>query len=163
MKSFLLSWPLLLLALFLATLSATAADVSITATSVVPGANAQFRYGVAGATITAGQLVYLDTTTNTWKLSDCNSATAAVRDVDGIAANSAGNGSQLTIITADDDLTLGGTVVNGTIYILSATPGGVAPAADATTGWFVCVVCVGKSTTKVVFRANPEIRSLTAL
>lgn len=132
---------------------APAADVTITATSVVPGSNAQYRYGVAGAAITAGQLVYLDVTTNTWKLSDANlSATAS--DVDGIAINSAASGAPVTIVTQDDDLTLGGTTAEGTIYILSATAGGIAPAADLTTGWYAVVVALGKSATKVRFRAE---------
>lgn len=132
---------------------APAADVTITSTSVVPGANAQYRYGVAGAAITAGQLVYLDTTTNTWKLSDAN-LSAAASDVDGIAINSAANGAPVTIVTQDDDLTLGGTAAEGTIYILSATAGGIAPAADLTTGWYAVVVALGKSATKVRFRAE---------
>ena len=130
-----------------------AADVSITAANVVPGANAQYRYGVAGAAITAGQLVYLDATTNTWKLSDAN-VSATVSDVDGIAVVSTANGGPVTVVTRDEDLTLGGTTAKGTIYIASATPGGVAPAADLTTGWFGVVIAIGKSTTKVVFDAE---------
>ena len=130
-----------------------AADVSITAASLVPGANAQFREGVAGVAITAGQLLYIDTTTNTWKLTDAN-ASATTADVDGIAANTAGAGQPLKIITADDDLTLGGTTAEGTIYIASATAGGIAPAADLVSGWYAIVVAVGKDTTKIRFRAE---------
>ncbi len=143
----------LFIALLASACLASAADVTITSTNVVPSANAQYRYGVAGAAITAGQLVYLDTTTNTWKLSDANlSATAS--DVDGIAINSAASGAPVTVVTQDDDLTLGGTAAEGTIYILSATAGGIAPAADLTTGWYAVVVALGKSATKVRFRAE---------
>jgi hypothetical protein len=130
-----------------------AADVTITAASLVPGANAQVRQGVAGVAITAGQLVYIDTTTNTWKLTDAN-LSAAAADVDGIAGNTAGAGQALTVITADDDLTLGGTTAKGTIYIASGTAGGIAPAADLVTGWYAIVVAVGKDTTKIRFRAE---------
>ncbi|MCW0218223.1 MAG: hypothetical protein OJI67_07855 [Prosthecobacter sp.] len=144
------------------TQSVSAADVTITAANLVPGANAQYRYGKSGADITAGQLVYLDVTTNTWKLSDCNSATAAVRDVDGLAATTSGTGQPLTVITADDDLTLGGTVVNGTVYVCSATPGGIAPAADMTTGWRPIVIGLAKSSTKILFRAE-GLRSTATL
>lgn len=128
------------------------ADVSITPTSVVPGANAQYRYGVAGAAITAGQLVYLDVTTNTWKLTDANVLASA--DVDGIAVVSTSNGGPITVVTRDDDLTLGGTAAKGTIYIASATPGGIAPSADLTTGWYAVVVGLGKSAAKIVFQAE---------
>jgi hypothetical protein len=130
-----------------------AADVTIVAATLVPGANAQVRQGVAGVAITAGQLVYIDTTTNTWKLTDAN-LSAAAADVDGIAGNTAGAGQALTVITADDDLTLGGTTAKGTIYIASATAGGIAPAADLVSGWYAIVVAVGKDTTKIRFRAE---------
>jgi hypothetical protein len=130
-----------------------AADVTIIAASLVPGANAQVRQGVAGVAITAGQLVYIDTTTNTWKLTDAN-LSAAAADVDGIAGNTAGAGQALTVITADDDLTLGGTTAKGTIYIASGTAGGIAPAADLVSGWYAIVVAVGKDTTKIRFRAE---------
>jgi hypothetical protein len=48
------------------------ADISITAASVAASSAASKVTGVAGATITAGQVVYLDTTTNTYKLADAN-------------------------------------------------------------------------------------------
>lgn len=145
---------LFLLAFLLAPLPQVhAVDVTITAANLTPGANAQTRQGTAGVAITAGQLVYIDTTTNTWKLTDAN-ASATTADVDGIAGNTAGIGQTLTIITADDDLTLGGTTAEGTIYIASATAGGVAPAADLVAGWYAIVIAVGKDTTKIRFRAE---------
>lgn len=130
-----------------------AADVTITAANVVPGANATFRFGTAAVAIAAGQLVYLDTTTNTWRLTDANASDTAA-DVDGIAVVTTAAGGPLTVVTRDDDLTLGGTTARGTIYISSANAGGIAPAADLTTGWFLSVVAIGKSTTKVVFDAD---------
>lgn len=150
--------PILLLCASLA----PAADLSITASSVTPGANAVTRTWAAGAAITAGQLVYLSSTDFKVYLADANHGTAANRDVYGIALTSSALGAPCTVCLEDDDLTIGATVANGTVYVLSATAGGVAPLADATTGWYVAVVCVGKSTTKVAFRAKP-IRSATAL
>ena len=133
------------------------ADIPITPSHIVPGPNAQYRYGIAGVNITAGQLIYLDTTANTWKLGDCN-ATAITADVDGMAANTAAAGQPLTIVTADDHLTIisGQVVANGGIYILSATPGGICPASDYTTGWRMVVVAVGKgpSMSQIRFRAE---------
>lgn len=150
--SALFSWLLLFLACVMAYGPAMATDVSITAANVIPGANAQYRYGIAGAAITAGQLVYLDVTTGTWKLTDTNVVASA--DVDGIAIVSTASGAPITVITQDDDLTLGGTAAKGTIYIASATAGGIAPSADLTTGWYAVVVGLGKSTTKIIFRAE---------
>lgn len=155
-------WLLLAACLFLSVPAIHSADVTITAANLTPGVNAQFRRGTAGVAITAGQLVYLDVADNTWKLTDCNSATAAARDVDGIAASTSGAGQPLAVITSDDDLTLGGTVVNGTIYVASANAGGIAPATDMTTTWRPIVIGVAKSTTKILFRAE-GLRSPTAL
>lgn len=149
----LLSWLLVFLVAFTPCGPTLAADVSITAGNVVPGSSAQYRYGTAGAAITAGQLVYLDAATNTWKLTDANASDTAA-DVDGIAVNSAASGAPVTIVTRDDDLTLGGTTAKGTIYIASATAGGIAPATDLVSTWYLSVVAIGKSTTKVVFDAD---------
>ena len=143
--------------------SSFASDLSITATNVKPGANAIIRRDwTAGEAITAGQLVYRSSSDFKVYKADSDSGTAAVRDCIGFALNSAALGAPVFVDIEDDDLTIGATVANGTVYILSATAGGIAPLADATTGWYVTVVCVGKSTTKVAFRAKP-IRSATAL
>jgi len=140
----------------------TATDLSITSTSVVPGANAVIRDAIAGAAITAGKVVYKSSTDGKIYLADCDSGTSAVRDAVGIAINTAATGSRVTYVIEDDDLTIGATVSNGTVYVLSATAGGIAPLADATTGWYPTVIAVGKSSTKIAFRAKP-MRSATAL
>ena len=63
------------------------ADLTITAANVLPGSNAVTENGLLGATVTAGQAVYKEAATGTWKLSDADSATAEVRTVGGIALN----------------------------------------------------------------------------
>ena len=40
-----------------------------------------------------------------------------------------------------------------TILVLSATAGGIAPAADVTTGWYLSVIAVVKSGTTIYFSA----------
>lgn len=148
------------------TLQGRATDLSITATSVTPSANAVIRDGIAGAAITAGKLLYRDSADSyKLKLADANDASSVVRTVCGIAINSASTGTPCKYVVTDPALVIGGTVANGTVYVLSATAGGVAPLADATTGWYVFVIGVGTSTTTVAFRAdqiNP-MRSTTAL
>ena len=144
---------LLLLALVFTAFAVQAADVSITAASVVPGSNAKIVTKTAGATITAGQIVYEDTSdSNKVKLADCDSATALARVVFGIAAAGASAGQPIPIIREDDDLTLGGTVAIGDVLILCGTAGAVAPVADAATGDYVTFLGVAKSTTKINFR-----------
>lgn len=142
-----------LLALFSLFACAQASDLSITVGSFVPSAAAlkEAQVGTAGATITKGQLLYLDSGTNTFKLADAN-GTAATAKVVAIAASDAVSGQGLLYLTKDADLTLGATLsMSAPIYCLSATAGGIAPTADITTGWYPCAVLVAKSTTKCIF------------
>lgn len=142
-----------LLLFLLAACSTLAADISITAASVVPGSNAKLITKTAGATITAGQVVYEDTSdSNKVKLADTDSATALARVVLGIAATSASAGQPVVIIREDDDLTLGGTVAIGDLLILSGTAGGIAPSADAASGDYVTFLGVAKTTAKINFK-----------
>jgi hypothetical protein len=142
-----------------------AADLSITAANVVPSNNAVVRYATAGATIAAGQLVYLDAAdldVNNFgkaKLSDANAATA-IRVVEGIAVNSASAGQRVSYVTYDPALVIAasGLTVNA-VLISSATAGGIAPVADLTTGWYLHAVAVVKSATTVYFRAPGLISS----
>lgn len=121
-------------------------DLSITAASVVPGADARTISGTAGATITAGQAVYLDTATNTYKLADSNGAAALIRTPVGIALHGASANQPLTI-QRSGDLTIGATLTAGVAYYLSDTPGGICPVADVGSGEYPCIVGIAKSTT----------------
>lgn len=121
-------------------------DISITAANVVAGANARIAHGIAGATITAGQAVYLDTaTTGKWLLADTDSATAAVRHAHGIALNGGGNGQALAVIT-EGAVTIGATLVAGEVYYLSGTAGGICPVADVAAGDYPLVIGQAAST-----------------
>ena len=87
------------------------ASLSITAANVLSGSGATIERGTAGATITAGQVVYRDTADGKYKLADADSATALARDPRGIALNGASNGQPLAIIRAGD-VTIGATMVH---------------------------------------------------
>lgn len=121
--------------------------LSITATQVQPGTDASvvFRQGIAGATITAGQAVYLDATTDTYKLADSDLSAAGAAAV-GIALNGAAAGQPLRIQCAGD-ITIGAaaTMTVGVIYVLSSTAGGIAPAADIVAGVRVTLLGVASS------------------
>lgn len=129
--------------LFLA-VPALAIDLTITAANVAKGSDATLENGTAGATITAGQPVYLDTTDNKLKLSDNNGT--GTRTVRGIALHAASSGQPLQIQRAGD-YTSGATMTAGVAYYLSATAGGIAPVADVTAGMDPIVLGVAKSTT----------------
>lgn len=103
-------------------------DISITAANVVPVAGYQFVDLVAGATITAGQVVYQDASDLKAKLADCDGA-AALGVVKGIALNNASANQPVRVQTAGD-LNIGATLTVGEIYVLSGDAGGVAPEGD---------------------------------
>lgn len=128
------------------------ADISITAANVIPSAQAIKRDGTAGATITQGQLLYYDNTAGTMKLADSNGA-GDLHVVAGIALNAAAAGQPVKYATSDPALVIGATVAIGDVLVASATPGGIAPAADLATGYFATVLGVAISVTAVNF--NP--------
>lgn len=130
--------------LCLLAIPALAADVTVTAANVVPSSQARFITGRAGATITAGQPVYV-TGANVYYPADANASSPAYK-VAGIAVNGASVGQRIRICYYDPVFQPGFTSAAGTIYIASATAGGIAPSADAATGHYVTVLGVGLGT-----------------
>lgn len=111
------------------------ADISITATGVLKGTTAQisptngtapaFVEYLAAVTITAGQALYADDSVNppVWRLAQCD-GTAAESRVAGIALNGAAAGQPVKAQTAGP-ITIGATLADGGLYVLSATAGGI--------------------------------------
>jgi len=130
------------------------ADISITAANVVAGSDAVRESGTAGATVTAGQLVYLDTSDMKYKLADANGA-AALRVPNGIALNGASNGQPLSV-QKGGDITIGGTMTAGIPYFLSDTPGGLCPLPDIGTGEYSCIIGIAKSTSVLAVNIQPS-------
>lgn len=120
------------------------ADLTITAASVVAGAGATTRSGTAGATITAGQVVYLDSATGTYKLADADGA-AALRSPAGIALHASLSGQPLKILT-EGPITIGATVVAGVAYYLSPNAGGICPVADLLAGDYPTILGIATTT-----------------
>lgn len=121
------------------------ADLTITAANVISGSGSKVTNGTAGATITAGQVVYLDSTDTRYKLADNNSATAAVRAPKGIALHGAANGQPLAVHERGS-ITIGATLTAGVAYYLSDTPGGICPVADLTSGEYPSILGIATST-----------------
>ncbi len=127
------------------------ADISVTAASVLASASAiLIRDLKAGATITAGQAVYLDPSTNTWKLIDSNAAVTGneITTRKGIALGGAASGQPLVVCERDTDFTPGGTLTNGTAVYTSGTAGGITHDVPVTTA-YPTVLGIAKSATKM--------------
>ena len=119
------------------------AALTITASQVIAGADADFYQGLAGETITAGKSCYLDELTNRIRLADANGSLETA-EVKGIALNAASNGQALRLQTGGTiTLGAGAAPVLSTIYIVGATAGDIAPAADLGSGWYTSVLGVG--------------------
>lgn len=121
------------------------ADLAITAAQVLVTSDTVTASGTAGATITAGQPVYLDAADSKYKLADANASSTTAAAV-GIALHASLDGQPIKIATGGD-LTLGAGAAPavGTTYVLSATAGGIAPNVDAASGWFKTILGVGKT------------------
>lgn len=133
------------------------ADVSITAANVRASERAIKLRGTAGATITAGQIVYRDTDE---KFKLAQSTTRITSNIIGIATSGGADGQTIEVVTRDPELTVGGTLslsaaAAGGAYVLSAAAaGGIAPHGDlAATNWLV-FLGVAISTTKMNFQVN---------
>lgn len=124
--------------------SARAADLVITAANVKQVSGVPQQY-TAGATITAGQVVYLDSASSTVKLSKASSTTAIAAAV-GIALNGASSGQPVIVLTSGQ-VTIGATTAAGTIYVVSANAGNIAPWADLVNPNVVTVLGYGASNT----------------
>ena len=121
------------------------ADLTITAANVLQSTGSQVRTGTAGATITAGQVVYVDASAaNVLKLSDTDASAAAANAV-GIALHGASSGQPLDY-QVSGNITIGATVAVGEVYVGSGTAGGIAPVADLATADYTTVIGVGITT-----------------
>jgi hypothetical protein len=108
------------------------ADLTVTAASVLWTSGTKLS-GIAGAAVTAGQGVYLDSTTSTLKLAQAD-GTAAESAAVGIALHAAGTGQPLVYAGPGSIINIGATTTKAVTYMVSATAGGVAPQADLTSG-----------------------------
>lgn len=105
------------------------ADLTITAASVLHTSGDK-EVGVAGAAITAGQALYIDTAaSNVLKLAQCDGTTLEAT-VAGIALNSAASGQSVVFAKQGAVINIGATTAKTTTYVLSAAAGGVCPQAD---------------------------------
>lgn len=124
------------------------ADLTITAASVIKGSNAKTKTGIAGAAITQGQVLALDST-GKLILCDCDHATVLTRTPVGIALNSAAASGQPIEYIYEGTLAIGATVAASVPYFASPTAGGICPLADVASGDFAKFLGFGISVTEI--------------
>ncbi|GIL09288.1 MAG: hypothetical protein BroJett033_7990 [Chloroflexota bacterium] len=119
-------------------------DISVTANQVkwISGTRPMVVKG--GAAITAGQAVYLNTTTLEHELADADTDATSV--FAGIAITGGQDGADMLIAPPGAVIDFGATLTAGTIYVVSPTAGGIAPWADLTAGDYVVVLAIGAGT-----------------
>lgn len=121
-------------------------DLSITAASVIAGSGATKTLRTAGATLTAGKVVYLNPDTAKCDSADCDSATAAVRSPLGVALNGASNGQPLVVLEKGP-VTIGATLTPGTTYYLSPNAGNICLITDLSAGDYPVIIGIATSAT----------------
>lgn len=104
--------------------------------------------GTAGATIAAGDLIYYDDATNTWKLTDADTATTVNNVLLGIAqgAGTSGNPISNGVMLSGVDTHQSG-LTEGQTYYVSNTAGDVSSAPGTTE----VTIGIGKSATDLYF------------
>lgn len=129
------------------------ADLTITAANVVAQDGATTVQVTAGGTVARGNPVYLDSAdSNQAKAGRANAATTD--EVYGIALNDAADEQPLVVITSGD-LSLGAILTVGETYVLSAAAaGGIAPISDLTTGNYVTVLGIARTTSILQLSIN---------
>lgn len=129
------------------------ADLTITAANVAKSSNAKVISNKNGSgTLTAGTACAIDGNSEV-AAADCDSGTAVLRTFVGILIGPSAD-NQPAVYQEDGDINLGATLVPGTVYVLSATAGGICPIADLVTGDYV--VLIGYAISTSILRMFPK-------
>jgi hypothetical protein len=119
------------------------ADVSVTVGDVtVITDGKRTRNGTGGATLTAGQFVYLDS----GRLKGANNSTLAKSTCVGMLVSPTADGNAATYAYQNGSVVdVGATLTEGTWYCISSTAGNIHPAADLQTGEYISWVGYGNA------------------
>ena len=123
------------------------ADLTITVGDVKKTDSTSIAEGIAGATITAGQPVYKDSTASN-KLKPADADVLASAAAVGIALHGASADQPLKYATSGN-LTLSAVMTAGAVYVVSTTAGGIAPVADLGSGDYVTLLGIATSATNL--------------
>ena len=129
------------------------ANLTITAANVgISGSDTRIKSVIVSEAVTQGQGVYYDTATNKYTRATAGDVVAKA-DARGIVLTPAGADGQCVIATGGLVIA-GATLAVGTVYVVSATVGLIAPIADMTTGDFVTILGVAKTTSVLELAIN---------
>lgn len=117
-------------------------------TAVRPTANTITRVVSYGATIAAGNPLYLDPADGEYKLSDADLSEAAA-GATAIAITPGVDGGLGIVATGGSIILVGTTMAVGTVYITSDTAGGIRPVADVDSGDWVTILGTAASATQL--------------
>jgi hypothetical protein len=127
------------------------ADISVTASSVKPAnANTVIGRGTAGATITAGQVVYADSA-DSYKIKLAAHTSIATATAVGIALNGA-SADQPIAYAISGDVTFNAALTAATVFVLGSAAGALSPSADldsSTNARYGTVLGIATSTTNL--------------
>ena len=101
-----------------------------------------------GATIAAGQSVYLDAADGKYKLADSN-ASAATAAIKGVAVTPGVDAGYGYVATSGSVILVGTTMTVGETYYVGATAGTIVPDGDLTTGDYISRIGTGASATQL--------------
>lgn len=127
------------------------ADITVTPANVIVSTGATKVDGTFGETVTAGAALYKKSTDSEWYLAQADSATED--DLVGIALDGGAN-AQPGFIQTRGNITIGGTVAIGQVYVVSALYGKIAPWSDLVATNYVTIVGIGISAT--VIQLTPQ-------
>lgn len=122
-------------------------NVTVTEAEVLGTDDTVEQSGDLGATVLAGEVVYLDSDDGTYKLADVD-ASATVANAKGIALNGGVSGQPVKIASGGK-LDPGFPVSIGEVYVLSGDAGKIAPVADLANGDFTFIIGIGETTSSL--------------
>lgn len=132
------------------------ADIVVTAANVIGSANgAPLKQYNFGATVTAGQIVYLDAN-NKWQLTDSDASSAGnnTNSMIGVALVGGANNQPGVVVTKDSYLNIGATLSNGVAYYVSRNAGAFCAVADVGTGNYGTFIGIARTSTGII-NLNP--------
>ncbi len=109
-------------------------DVAITAANVAQKGTVVLEQVTYGETVTRGEVVYQKTSDSEFYLADVTTS-AETATAKGFVFSAGGDGEKGTIVKSGP-LNVGGTLVKGNAYVLSAA-GAISPEADLTTSDYI--------------------------
>jgi hypothetical protein len=117
-------------------------------TAVRPTSSTVSSLVIYGATISAGQAVYLDAADSKYKLCD-NNLSAAAAAIKGVAMTPGVDTGYGYVATGGSIILVGTTMAVGETYYAGATAGEIVPDADLATGNYISRIGTGASTTQL--------------